>query len=246
MSKKLTLTVLILLVGVVAFGLITHPEGKEGKDCIKGSGKLISEERTIGDFDRVKLSGGYELVLTQGTAPYLRIEAEDNILSHISSEVTNGQLEINMKDKICSMKDITIYLTAVTLKELESSGAIEVKGTNKITAEDFSLRISGAGEVNIELETGQLNSSISGAGELNLRGKAKNHKVKISGAGELDASDLRVGKYDLNLSGASDCEINVEEELVVNASGASSIAYRGNPSRVEKSSSGASSIRKVD
>lgn len=61
----------------------------------------------------------------------------------------------------------------------------------------------------------------------------------------MDALDLIVGKYDINLSGASDCEIYVEEELLVDASGASSIAYKGNPSRIEEESSGASSIRKI-
>lgn len=243
MSKKLTLTVLILLVGVVAYGLITRPESE--KDCIKGSGKMAAEDRRIGEFNRVKLSGGYDVVLTQGSTPSLRIEAEDNILKKIRSEIKDGELEISMDGHFCKVKAVTVYLTAVTLKAIESSGAVEVRATNKITADDLSLHISGAGEVNMEVEANHLLTSVSGAGELDLKGKAKSHKVKISGAGDMDAVDLIVGKYDINLSGASDCRIYVEDELLVDASGASSITYKGNPSRIKEESSGASSIRQI-
>lgn len=239
MRKDFTLAIALVLIAVaVSYGLA-------GWDCIKGSGNVITETRQIGEFERLKLSGGYDLILTQGTSPELRIEAEDNIQKHIEATAEGGELRISMKDKICRSKQIKVYLTAVNLKSIDCSGAVDITSTNKITSDVLKIDISGAGEVEMDIEADELISSISGAGEMDLDGTAKSHKIKISGAGDVDAVDLVVNKYDIHLSGASDCRINVLDELYVETSGASSIAYKGNPAKVEKKTSGASSIRQM-
>jgi putative autotransporter adhesin-like protein len=53
-----------------------------------------------------------------------------------------------------------------------------------------------------------------------------------------------VTNADIEASGASEADINVTGMLIVDASGASSIDYKGNPDSVKKDLSGAADIDK--
>ncbi len=68
--------------------------------------------------------------------------------------------------------------------------------------------------------------------------------MESTGASSLKATDLEVNKYAIDSRGASDCKINVKEELSVTSSGASEIRYLGEP-KVSKSIKGASNISKL-
>lgn len=65
----------------------------------RGSGNLITEEREVSDFDRVELASDGELMLTQGGSESLIIEAEDNVMSYITSEVRGGTLVLGLKTR---------------------------------------------------------------------------------------------------------------------------------------------------
>jgi hypothetical protein len=47
---------------------------------VSGSGELVREEREIGDFDAIRLSGIGTLIVEQGGGTELTIEADDNLL----------------------------------------------------------------------------------------------------------------------------------------------------------------------
>ena len=51
---------------------------------------------------------------------------------------------------------------------------------------------------------------------------------------------------DISTTGASHCDINVLNSLNVSTTGSSEIRYRGNPTNVNTSKTGASSVTKID
>jgi hypothetical protein len=55
-----------------------------------------------------------------------------------------------------------------------------------------------------------------------------------------------VGKYDVQTTGASECKINVLNDLDIHTTGAADISYKGNPAHVTTSKTGASDIKKLD
>jgi hypothetical protein len=63
-----------------------------------------------------------------------------------------------------------------------------------------------------------------------------------SGASQIEAESLEVEQADIQMSGAAHAEIKVTESLNAKSSGASSIVYSGNPTRVEKQTTGAGKI----
>jgi len=70
---------------------------------------------------------------------------------------------------------------------------------------------------------------LSGDSDLKIGGEADEIKIDISGVAALNALDLEAIRGNVEASGASSAEIFVTEELQVDASGISSIRYKGNP-----------------
>lgn len=91
LSKKSRLFSVIAVVLTVTLVLLVSTS------CIRfvgftGSGNVITEERTIADFDSISVSAGINLFIEQGDDEALTIEAEDNIVPRISTDVRNGRL----------------------------------------------------------------------------------------------------------------------------------------------------------
>ncbi|MDZ7775234.1 MAG: DUF2807 domain-containing protein [Bacteroidales bacterium] len=78
----------------------------------------------------------------------------------------------------------------------------------------------------------------------NLVGRAESVEFDGSGTTSLDALELITNTASISISGAGDARIHATEELSAKVSGAGSIRYTGNPTKINKSISGAGSINK--
>lgn len=93
----------------------------------------------------------------------------------------------------------------------------------------LTVDCSGAAEIDLNMAVQTLTVNINGGAELDMQGTANQADITLNGAGEIDAKDLVVQSMHINCAGASEAEINVQDELWAQASGASKISYRGNP-----------------
>lgn len=210
-------------------------------NCIEGNGRETTESRTLDEFSGIEVGGAYKLMLTRDQAQSLAIRADENVVPYIKTEVRNGRLHIFSDENICDEVEIAISMAELT--DISASGAVDVETTNRFTTGEFLLDASGAVEANLDIEAEKIRTRLSGAGEIEYRGKAGRHQVNISGAGELNAFDLVANQYDIDLSGAAACSVHVLSELNVQASGASSVRYRGKPSVINQDISGAGSVK---
>ncbi|QEC53387.1 putative autotransporter adhesin-like protein [Anseongella ginsenosidimutans] len=213
-------------------------------DCIEGNGQETTENRDLAAFSRIDLGGSYKLLLTRDSASSFSIHTHENLLPLIKTEVDNGRLRIYSDENIC--EEVVIAISLPELTSLTASGAVEVEMTNRFAADEFELDVSGAVEARLDMQANKIRTELSGAGEIAYRGKTGEHEVTISGAGELNALELVAGKYDIHVSGAAECNIHVLNELNAQASGASSVQYRGNPGVINENVSGAGSIKPVN
>ena len=156
-----------------------------------GAIKAQSEERIVVDFQDLKVSNAIEVVLTQGDENKLSIIGvlpED--LDKVKSEVENGVLSLSTKGKIKSKDNVKILITFKKLKSIEQSGTSEISSTNTIKEDNFSLKGSGASEVDLNLEVNDLRVDYSGASDIKLIGTVTDFNVKLSGASDLKAAEL--------------------------------------------------------
>ncbi|MDB5138835.1 MAG: hypothetical protein JWR12_751 [Mucilaginibacter sp.] len=238
--KRIQITILALIAGISLFGFSSCMI-----NCVHGSGHEQSEDRKVGDFKRMTISGGFKVVLKQDSSMAIKITADDNLLKYIKTEVSGDRLRIFSKRSLCNTGEIIVNVGVRNLDEVKASGAVEVESDGKITAQDLRFKLSGATKITMDLNAAHVTTSGSGATEVYLKGQATSHDIDLSGSGTVHAFDFVVGSCTISTSGIGHSEVNVLNTLNIHSSGASNVKYRGNPS-ITNDKSGASSVEKVN
>lgn len=221
---------------------ITLPIG-----LVRGSGRVVSEEREIGGVTEVELQSFGSVHIEQGERESLRIEAEDNLLRYIETEVRDGKLEIRHRrgTRLVNLMPIDYYVTVRTLEGISVSGAGNVD-VSDLQSERLAVKLSGAGNVQIDsLQAGSLTATISGTGGLAVKGgEVQGQEVVISGAGDYNAQGLDSRETTVRLSGLGSATVRVRDRLDVTISGAGSVRYVGDP-EVEQRVTGIGRVQRI-
>jgi hypothetical protein len=213
-----------------------------GVTIVNGSGKSITQNRTVADFQYVSLEGLGDIAIVQSGAETLTIEAEDNVMPLIKTEVKNGTLSIrfdqkNWQDVIRPSKPIRFALGVKTLKGVEISGAGNLVAP-ALKADALAIKLSGAGAVKFDkLEASELSTSVSGLGNVELTGTVPKQTVEISGAGQYLAGNVSGRTAKITLSGGGNATVWATDTLDVTINGAGQVSYFTSP-KITKSITG--------
>lgn len=234
--KKYVLVALILCAIVAASGCTMSGTG---------SGKVVNQTKTAGGVNQVSLDGIGTLIIQQGNNESLTVEAEDNVLPHIQSNINGNKLEIKYDSNTPTpTKDVKFYLTVKDLNSVSLSGAgkVESKGLN---TSSLNLTIDGAGNGNLSgLNINKLNINLNGATKLVMAGKTTDQTITISGTGEYMARDLQSNSTTLTINGAGKGTVNVSTLLNAIINGSGEINYLGSP-QVTQQINGAGSVNQI-
>ncbi len=202
---------------------------------VKGEGATKTENRSVGSFSAIQLSAPLTatIKIDPTAAPSLQLNGYGNVLHKIKSEVNNNTLIVD-KDGFLDFdidKDVTATITVPSLSSLTISGAADADLDGDITGNEFTLKVSGAGDVKIQsIHTNTLTTTLSGAGSLTIDSGTVNYaSYKVTGAGDVDAYDLQCRQAKTVVSGAGDINLSASEKLDVHISGAGSVKYKGKP-----------------
>ena len=194
---------------------------KVGFGAEKGSGNVASEKREVGEFSKIDVSHVFQVEVIAQSEYAVEVEADDNLLQFIKTEVRGGTLHIDLDQRVKTRNGMRVRVSAPNIDRVQASGASRVDVSN--------------------LRNGEFAVDTSGASKITAAGQTGNLIVDVSGASQLDLSGLSAATANIDASGASKVNVNVANELIADASGASRITYAGSP-KVSKSTSGASSV----
>ena len=211
---------------------------------IDGDGNVTTEERNINSFNKIDISGSFEVLIKQGDTEKLEIEADENLLELIEAKTKNNTLYIRSEEPIGNAESLKLYITVADIKDIDISGAVELNSKGTIVAKELEIDISGAADVNIDVEANLLKMDMSGASETTLKGKVENFEIELSGAGDLQAEKLKTKHTVVDISGVGSAKVFAKKTLDVEVSGAGSVKYKGNP-KITKDISGAGSVSKL-
>ena len=211
----------------------------------RGSGKINSKIITVPFFHSIELGGMGKVYIKMGEKERIEVKTDDNLISFVEGEVEDGVLSVYFKEPVRDVTQFEVYATMKEVKALYISGSGMVEGEGKIETEKMKLKISGSGEVSLDLSVKELESKISGSGTIILTGSAHNHKVEVSGSGKVKTFDLLSRCTKLKISGSGKCELNVIEKFNVKISGSGKVKYKGSP-EVKERISGCGKLEKVE
>jgi hypothetical protein len=215
----------------------------------RGSGNVITETREVSGFDAVNVSYPATVLIKQGNAESLKIEAEDNLMPNLKTQVKNGTLEIFYEREngkhVNPTKTVNITIVVKDLVDVEFTSAGELIVENlKTDALDVSL--SGAGNIKLDkILVKTLGVNLSGAGSSTASGTADDLSLNISGFGDFKGKDLHNKDAQVDISGAGSATVWVADSLDAQISGAGSISYYGSPS-VSKQISGVGNVNHLN
>ena len=138
--------------------------------------------------------------------------------------------------------DVTVYVDFDELELLHISGASDIRSETTVIADELEIKVTGAGDMDLDLESKALEIMVSGAGDVNLSGSTNTQRVRLSGAGDYHAHTLRASMPPPGHPGAGSVVVYASEEIEAYASGAGSVKYYGNPAKEKTDASGAGSI----
>ena len=224
---SLSFCLLCLLVAALFSGCGEDPVAVE---CTDGSGTVATEQRTPGLFSGIILSDNINVVLAQGEHN-VRVEADDNFLSLITTELRGTMLYIGVNDNTCLRNgSATVYVTGPQLQRISTEGSGSITGRAAFSPESFTVVSIGSGDVQVTgATTRALSASIGGSGSIQIKGRATTLTAQLNGSGSLRAFETPVEEALIKLTGSGSAEVNVSRRLDVTLSGSGDVIYTGSP-----------------
>lgn len=215
---------------------------KYGK--IKGSGKVINETRNVGSFEKIGVSGSFDVYLVKGNEGKIDIKVEDNLLAYLVTEVKDGKLKIKWKKgtSINTRKPVVVTVHFNNISGVALSGSGDIIGKDLIKADHFDVAVSGSGDIDLEVESNTMKAAISGSGDIDLKGKVNEFNAAVVGSGDISANGLNSEKANLKISGSGGMTLTVNKELVARISGSGDVKYKGNPKVEDVKVSGSGNV----
>jgi hypothetical protein len=212
---------------------------------VTGNGNVEKEERKAPVFTGVSTSSAIDVYLSQGNNPRIVVEADENLLEYIVTEVKDDVLRVHPDNvNIRRAERMRVYVTMKDVEFISTSSAGDVIGETPVKTESLKISASSSGDVKLEVYAKELKLKTSSAGDIILKGTADYVEASTSSAGDIKAYDLEVKEADLSASSAGDIQITVTERLKARASSAGDIYYYGNPEYVDAKSSSAGDVVK--
>ncbi|MFC2151880.1 head GIN domain-containing protein [Bacteroidota bacterium] len=192
------------------------------------------ETREVGDFNEIGLSIPANLYLTQGSKNEVVIEADEDLLEKIETEVNGTSLNIKFEKwyNYKGVGKINVYITVKEIKKLVVSGSGDIIAKSAINADKLAFIVSGSGSILIDdLTTQKVYAMITGSGDVRIEGSSKPNEldVTVTGSGDFESAKLEFKVADLNITGSGSIHTFVTEELEASITGSGKIYYKGSP-----------------
>ncbi|WP_165042518.1 GIN domain-containing protein [Dysgonomonas sp. ZJ709] len=181
-----------------------------------------SETRPVSPFQQVEGSNGINVIYSASNTFSLKVEAQDDVLSRIKTEVKNGVLKIYVdnKDNYRIKGKIEVYISAPTLDRINlSSGSSFITsdisnlesiridlssgasvGIGKLTAKSYYQSSSSGSSGHANIAVSDVNINVSSGASFKLDGKTNNITLNCSSGAVVNIKNLAYETIDSHTS----------------------------------------------
>ena len=216
---------------------------------IIASNNVTTQQYSFSDYDQINVESAFTVYVEfSDTEEKIEIEVNDNLHQYMEITKDASILKIRFQDNISISGSTTLnaYITTKNVTGYAASGASRFFVEDDVEAEDASIFLSGASKFTGEMHVINLNADLSGASILELTGESDDFNLTASGASIIGDYDFSTENLNINLTGASNASLTINEKMDVIASGASVLSYKGPADIDSQNLSGGSQIIKTD
>lgn len=232
--KRVDVNIAIVL--ILFLGLMSSC-GKDGSfDCLKSTGDIKMESRSLPPFHHIEINDNINLVLSQDTlVNSFEVEAGENLLDGITTTVDHGHLVIR-NENTCNWTrkfdvPINIFIRFSQLDTIVYRAAGDVTFLNPWQNDSIQFDVmEGAGTIDLKLDVFKSRIYIQyGVVNVILSGRSDVNFLSNTGYGPVDALNLNTNFTYMNNSSPNDCYVWVRTELGVTIDNIGDVYYKGNP-----------------
>lgn len=215
---------------------------------IIGNGNLISEKRTTIPYDKIAIIGFFDVELISGSEGNITLKGEENLLPYIKIEVVDKELKISTENKksikTSDGKKIVIVVPFESINQVSLVGSGDVSNNNTIVSNSFSVKLTGSGDLKLNIEAKDLEVNLNGSGDITLNGKTENITSTLNGSGDIKASNMKSKNATVTVSGSGDNSVSCTESLYARVTGSGDVKYGGDPKKKDTKVNGSGGITK--
>ena len=213
----------------------------------RGSGNIISENRKLADFKEITVGSSFDVEVKMGATTDVRVEADDNVIKYIETEVSGNTLKIGFKSNHgFSNTHLKVFITTPELTSVKTSASASVNVEGVLTSsEKLKFKASSSSDINADVDAPEVEAEASSSGTIKLSGKTKTFTAAVSSSGDILASDLMSENTKASASSSGTAKVHASVTLDAKASSSGDIVYHGGAT-VSKSESSSGSVEKRD
>ena len=206
-------SLLFLLLAFLFIG--NHSYGQSsilGFKSINGSGDVKTEVRNQSGFTKVESDGSINVFINKTNAFEVKVEADDNLIPYIVTEVKGNALVVRMKDNvnIRNARKMTVYVSMPKLTALATRGSGSITSESKFSGDEIVVNTQGSGSINFSFDGKSAVIATHGSGGIKFTGAINKVEVGTHGSGgikaqlESESAHLSVGgSGSINISGSA-------------------------------------------
>ncbi|OOG72317.1 head GIN domain-containing protein [Algoriphagus sp. A40] len=205
------------------------------------SDNRITDDRELEEVTHLKVSGIFNLYLSQGDKPSIRIEGDEDQVRKFKTVQNGDFLELKFDEinsGVFSDSRPDVYLTLSQLDQLEFDGVGNFKTEGAFKVEEIRLEGDGVGNILLQFEASKIDAQFNMMGNITLEGSAGEITLSNEGIGNIDASKLLAQTMNLTSSGIGRVAVHCTGDLSITVNGIGAVSYTGNPTVIKEEING--------
>lgn len=186
-------------------------QGPDFLNSVSGSGNVITEKREVQkNFDKIRVSTTLKVELEQASDFEIIVEADDNIMPYIVTEVEGNTLKVYFDNiSVRNLKQAKVYVKMPEISELVASSSSEIEAKKPVKSDDLILKTSSTADIKLsEVIAKSLIAEASSSSDIEIgRLYTGSFKAQSSSTAEIDIEYIESDKIDLTASSSSDIDL---------------------------------------
>jgi hypothetical protein len=224
-----------------------------GFDCFMPTGEVKKEPRYVSAFHFIEIHDNINLFLTQDTlVNKLEVEAGENLLPGITTEVENGHLYLRNENTCNWVRKfdipVNVYISFSRLDSMIFRAAGDLTFTTPWQNDSIQFDVwEGAGNIDLKLDVFKSRVYVHyGVVSIVMSGNSQVSYLSNKGYGPVDAQGLFTKYSYLNTLSPNDCIIWAENEIGVTIDNIGNVYYKGDPAVINKQLNSSGRLIRLD
>ncbi len=191
------------------------------------AGPSATDVRSVGAVGAVRLASAGSLTIEHGDISSLTVTAPEQVLPHVTSDVRDGVLVLDVDSRWVRADGVTYHLVVNDLDAITVDGSGDV-AADAASGDRVAITVRGSGHVAVARVTSpDVTVTVAGSGDVSLAGRTDHQSVLIAGSGTYAAEAMSSRTADVEVAGSGCAELDASETLTVAIAGSGSVTHTG-------------------